>query len=192
MPLKKNKKTPGVFCLKNSTFLQECQLTIQFYPRLTPNHTLAEHSLKKPLAINFFALLIDPATIDNITSSMANSWIGQRVTLLCKADGVPMPTLSWYKPDGTMINEVKANESTAVLTMNTEHDFGLYNCTADNGFPFASKMIQVKKISKKNVNKIKTKTVIVIVTGILKVTNEFTTKRKYFSVNKYYPLSLLT
>ena len=35
------------FCLKNSTFLQECQLTIQFYPRLTPNHTLAEHPLKK-------------------------------------------------------------------------------------------------------------------------------------------------
>ena len=89
---------------------------------------------------------------------MANSWIGQTVTLLCKADGVPMPTLSWYKPDGTKFNEVKANESTAVLTMNTEHDFGLYNCTADNGFPLASKMIQVKQISKKNVNKIKTKT----------------------------------
>ena len=40
-------KKTGVFCLKNSTFLQECQLTIQFYPRLTPNNTLAEHPLKK-------------------------------------------------------------------------------------------------------------------------------------------------
>ena len=120
-------------------------------------------------------MLIDPATIDNIISSMANSWIGQTVTLLCKADGVPVPTLSWYKPDGTKFNEVKAYESTAVLTMNTEHDFGLYNCTADNGFPLASKMIQVKQISKKNVNKIKTKTVIVIVRGILKVTTVLTT-----------------
>ena len=90
---------------------------------------------------------------------MANSWIGQTVTLLCKADGVPVPILYWYKPDGTKLNEVKAYESTAVLTMNTEHDFGLYNCTADNGFPLASKMIEVKQISKKNVNKIKTKTV---------------------------------
>ena len=41
------KKKTGVFCVKNSTFLQECQLTIQFYPRLTPNHTLAAHPLKK-------------------------------------------------------------------------------------------------------------------------------------------------
>ena len=121
-------------------------------------------------APDFFALLIDPATIHNITSSMTNSWIGQTVTLLCKADGVPVPTLSWYKPDGTKFNEVKTYESTVVLTMNTEHDFGLYNCTADNGFPLASKMIQVKQISKKNVNQIKTKTVIVIVRGILEVT----------------------
>ncbi|XP_073255600.1 uncharacterized protein [Porites lutea] len=77
---------------------------------------------------------------------MANSWIGQTVTLLCKADGVPVPILYWYKPDGTKLNEAKAYESTAVLTMNTEHDFGRYNCTADNGFPLASKMIQVKQI----------------------------------------------
>ena len=102
------------------------------------------------------------------------------------------PTLSWYKPDGTKFNEVKAYESTAVLTMNTEHDFGLYNCAADNGFPLASKMIQVKQISKKNVNKIKTKTVIVIVRGILKVTTVLTTSRKSFSVGKYFPLSLFT
>ena len=83
---------------------------------------------------------------------MANSWIGQTVTLLCKADGVPVPTLSWYKPDGTKFKEAEAYESSAVLTMNTEHDFGRYNCTADNGFPLASKMIQVKQISKKNFN----------------------------------------
>lgn len=83
---------------------------------------------------------------------MANSWIGQTVRLVCKADGVPVPILYWYKPDGTKLNEVKAYESTTVLTMNTEHDFGLYNCTADNGFPLASKMIQVKQISKKKFN----------------------------------------
>ena len=83
---------------------------------------------------------------------MANSWIGQTVTLLCEADGVPVPTLYWYKPDGTKFKEAKAYESSAVLTMNTEHDFGRYNCTADNGFPLASKMIQVKQISKKNFN----------------------------------------
>ena len=106
---------------------------------------------------------------------MANSWIGQTVTLLCKADGVPVPTLSWYKPDGTKFNEVKTYESTIVSTMNTEHDFGHYNCTADNGFPLASKMIQVKQISKKNVTQIKTKKVIVIVRGILKVTTVLTT-----------------
>ena len=96
----------------------------------------------------FSALSTDQATIHNISSSVSKSWIGQTVTLICKSDGVPTPTLSWYKPDGTKFNQVKAKENTAVVTMNSDKDFGLYNCTADNSFKLASKTVRVKQISK--------------------------------------------
>ena len=79
---------------------------------------------------------------------MNKSWIGQTVTLTCKSDGVPNPTLSWYKPDGTKLNPNKAKENKAVVTLNSDGDFGLYNCTADNGFLLASKSVRVEQIGK--------------------------------------------
>ena len=96
----------------------------------------------------FSALSTDQATIHNISSSVSKSWIGQTVALICESDGVPTPTLSWYKPDGTKFNQVKAEENTVVVTMNSDKDFGLYNCTADNSFKLASKTVRVKQISK--------------------------------------------
>ena len=67
--------------------------------------------------------------------------------LKCVSDGVPTPTLSWYKPEGTKFNPVKANENTVDVTMNSDQDFGLYNCTADNGFDPASLTVRVQQIS---------------------------------------------
>ena len=79
---------------------------------------------------------------------MSKSWIGQTVTLACKSDGVPTPALSWYKPNGTKFNLVKAKENTAVVKMNSDNDFGLYNCTADNGFLPVSRNVFIQQISK--------------------------------------------
>ena len=74
------------------------------------------------------------------------SCIGHIVTLTCKSDAVPIPTLTWYKPDGTNFSAVKATESTVDLTVNSSVDFGLYNCTAENGFTLASKTVHVGQI----------------------------------------------
>ncbi|KAL9964765.1 hypothetical protein ACROYT_G028449 [Oculina patagonica] len=74
-----------------------------------------------------------PAKILRITTSAASSWIGQTVLLKCVSDGVPTPTLTWYKPDGNELNTVTAKESTVKVTINDEQDFGKYKCVAFNG-----------------------------------------------------------
>ena len=79
---------------------------------------------------------------------MSKSCIGHTVTFNCKSDGVPLPTLTLYKPDGTEFNLVKANESTVVLPMNSNVDFGLYNCTAENRFGLASLTVYLEQIGK--------------------------------------------
>ena len=90
--------------------------------------------------------MTDPAVIQGLTSSTSMSCIGHTVTLTCKSDAFPVPTLTWYKPDGTNFNVVKATESTVLLTMNSSVDFGLYNCTADNGFGLTCKTVYVGQI----------------------------------------------
>jgi len=75
----------------------------------------------------------DPAEIISVTSSAAKSWIGQTVTLKCVSDGVPTPTLTWYKPDGNELKTVTAKESTLEVSLNDEKNFGEYKCVAHNG-----------------------------------------------------------
>ena len=80
-----------------------------------------------------FASLTDSAKIQSVTSSAARSWIGQTVTFKCVSDGVPTPTLTWYKPDGTELNKVTAKESTVEEKINDAQDFGEYKCVTFNG-----------------------------------------------------------
>ena len=84
---------------------------------------------------NFFfsRFSTDPAEILSVTSSAAKSWIGQTVTLKCVSDGVPAPTLTWYKPDGNELNIVTAKESTVQVFLKDEKDFGEYKWVAYNG-----------------------------------------------------------
>ena len=81
----------------------------------------------------FNIFFTDPAKILSITSSAVESWIGQNVTLTCLSDGVPTPTLTWYKPDGIELNTVTAKESTVQVLLRDEQDFGEYKCVAYNG-----------------------------------------------------------
>ena len=93
---------------------------------------------------------IDSATIQNINSSVAKSWIGQRVKLLCLADGGPAPTVTWIKPDGSKLHSVASYENTIQVNMSGDADFGLYTCKADNGFgTAANQTIKIDQISKK-------------------------------------------
>lgn len=98
----------------------------------------------------YFFSYIDSATIQNIISSVAKSWIGQKVKLLCLADGGPAPTVTWIKPDGSKLNSVTFKENTIQVNMSDDQDFGLYTCKADNDFgPTANQTIKINQISKR-------------------------------------------
>ena len=96
-----------------------------------------------------FYLFSDPPTIQNVSTSSKKSWIGQTVTLKCLSDGVPTPTLSWYKPEGSEINRVTARENKVQVPLRGDQDFGHYKCIAANGLvPSDEKLIKINQISK--------------------------------------------
>ena len=106
------------------------------------------HQLFIQLLITFLFIL-DPPTIQNVTTSSKKSWIGQTVTLKCLSDGVPTPTLSWYKPEGSEINRVRARENKVQVPLRGDQDFGHYKCIASNGLiPSHEKVIKINQISK--------------------------------------------
>ena len=71
------------------------------------------------------------------------------MTLKCLSDGVPTPTLSWYKPEGSEINRVRARENKVQVPLRGDQDFGHYKCTAANGLiPSDKKLIKINQISK--------------------------------------------
>jgi len=92
---------------------------------------------------------LDPPTIKEATSSTDKSWIGQTVSLKCVSDGVPMPTLTWYKPGGSQIKRVTATQNTVDVKMNEDQDFGGYKCVADNGLaPADFEPVEIEQISR--------------------------------------------
>ena len=71
------------------------------------------------------------------------------MTLKCLSDGVPTPTLSWYKPEGSEINNVTARENEVQVPLRGDQDFGHYKCIAANGLiPSDEKLIKINQISK--------------------------------------------
>ena len=96
-----------------------------------------------------FLFILRPPTIQNVTTSSKKSWIGQTMTLKCLSDGVPTPTLSWYKPEGSEINRVTARENKVQVPLRGDQDFGHYKCIAANGLiPSDEKLITINQISK--------------------------------------------
>jgi len=92
---------------------------------------------------------LDPPTIKEVTSSADKSWIGQTVALTCKSDGVPTPTLTWFKPGGSRINSVTATQITVDVKMSEDQDFGGYKCVADNGLaPADFETVKIEQISR--------------------------------------------
>ena len=92
---------------------------------------------------------LDPSTIKEATSSTDKSWIGQTVSLKCVSDGVPTPTLTWYKPGGSQIKSVTTTQNTVDVKMNEDQDFGGYKCVADNGLaPADFETVKIEQISR--------------------------------------------
>ena len=94
-------------------------------------------------------LFSDPPTIQEASAATDKSWIGQTVTLKCVSDGVPTPTLTWYKPNGNKIKKVTATQNTVNVQMNMDQDFGGHKCDADNGLtPADYKIVKIEQISR--------------------------------------------
>ena len=132
-------------------------LCIQFFCRLqrsTENNSYTKYIFFKYTNYLFncllhFYLFSDPPTIQNVSTSSKKSWIGQTVTLKCLSDGVPTPTLSWYKPEGSEINRVRARENKVQVPLISDQDFGHYKCIAANGLtPSDEELIKINQISK--------------------------------------------
>jgi len=95
----------------------------------------------------------DPPTIKQAAASADKSWIGQTVTLKCVSDGVPTPTLTWYKPDGSRINSVTATQNTVNVKMSVDPDFGGFKCNADNGLtPADFEIVKLEQISRSSLS----------------------------------------
>ena len=69
--------------------------------------------------------------------------------LKCVSDGVPTPTLTWYKPDGGQIDRTIDTQSIVNVKMSVDQDFGDYKCDAVNALtPGDFKIVKIEQISK--------------------------------------------
>ena len=59
--------------------------------------------------------------------------IGEKVELKCISDGDPIPTVTWYDPDGIELITITGKDSTIFVDIKSEEDYGDYRCKADNG-----------------------------------------------------------
>ena len=70
------------------------------------------------------------------------------MTLTCVSDGVPTPTITWYKPDGSQIDRTIDTQSTVNVNMSVVKDFGAYKCDAVNTLtPADLKIVNIEQIS---------------------------------------------
>ncbi|XP_020632435.1 coadhesin-like isoform X1 [Orbicella faveolata] len=93
-----------------------------------------------------------PAVITHINTSLASSQIGGKVELQCVSDGDPIPTVTWYSPNGTELTTITGTDSTIFVDINSEDDFGDYRCTADNGLGLpVEKIVSVEPVAPRRV-----------------------------------------
>ena len=101
-----------------------------------------------------FTASTDKALITKVAfSPHYSSWIGQTITLTCETDGVPVPTITLTKPDGSQLKQENSSISSVSLKLEKSAYFGQYKCSADNGFPspddVALNLVQISKCSAK-------------------------------------------
>ncbi|XP_068733596.1 angiopoietin-1 receptor-like isoform X2 [Montipora capricornis] len=93
----------------------------------------ANNGIGNPASKDVFITVFYPAYIENVLPpSPHESWIAQTVTFVCKANGVPTPTIIWKRPNGAEIKRVVGNENVLHLLMQKDGDFGSYLCEANN------------------------------------------------------------
>lgn len=58
---------------------------------------------------------------------------GENLTLTCKADGDPQPTITWTR-DGVSENQFRKTENVLQLSNVQTKDVGSYRCSVANGY----------------------------------------------------------
>ncbi|XP_029042549.1 lachesin-like [Osmia bicornis bicornis] len=104
--------------------------------------------------VGFLQVVVPPNILDSLsTESTVAVRENQNITLTCKADGYPTPTIKWKREDGQniIVNRhhkvsVSAYDGEQLnLTGITRHEMGAYLCIATNGVPpTVSKRITVE------------------------------------------------
>jgi len=81
-------------------------------------------------------VLIPPNMIMSSTTLTRKTEEGQDVSMECNADGFPVPTIKWVRPNGKAlpppINAFTYEGNELVLTNVSRHARGVYRCIADN------------------------------------------------------------
>ncbi|XP_078585105.1 protein amalgam-like isoform X1 [Branchiostoma floridae x Branchiostoma japonicum] len=74
-------------------------------------------------------------TITGVTASSDAVNEGDDLTLTCSADGIPAPTFTWSKSDGSSLDAAVADAAAGTLTFSniSRVATGTYTCSADNG-----------------------------------------------------------
>lgn len=142
-----------IYTVVKFCYLITCLFMYFISVRLLYSHLFYTKSYLILLTVFFVRLnlcLTDPASITSTApTTSTKSWIGERVTLKCVTEGVPIPTITWQKPDGSETAPVTAKENTLSDVMEIDQDFGNYTCKADNGVGAAvTRIVQVNQISK--------------------------------------------
>ena len=64
------------------------------------------------------------------------------------ADGVPLPTITWRKPDAISVENLTAKEITVNLLLQDDTYFGNFTCEAKNDMGGDVRTIELKELSK--------------------------------------------
>ena len=79
----------------------------------------------------YFIVFTDGPTVDYQKSSkFVKTWLRKAVQLRCFGDGVPVPTVQWWHPNGSVMT---INFNQLNITPTSDDDFGTYNCIIYNG-----------------------------------------------------------
>lgn len=74
---------------------------------------------------------------------------GENLTLTCKADGDPQPTITWTR-DGVSENQFRKTENVLQLSNVQTQDVGSYRCSVANGYGTDLTCISLRGLSCKD------------------------------------------
>ena len=73
-----------------------------------------------------------PVTFISVPTEIVKAIIGDKVQLICRADGYPLPKVTWSRPNGLPKGAVVTSNGSLDIYNISREDFGQYKCIAEN------------------------------------------------------------